>query len=111
LAQELWTISWWTGAGGEIVFQEEDMVDRHRARVAQQRVAEIEAFYIHLLAFSVVVGLLAALNAYMGGEWWVQWVVLGWGIGVAAHGLALFASRPKFVVAWERRKFRELMRR
>jgi hypothetical protein len=87
------------------------MVDRHRVVAAQQRVAEIEAFYIHLLSYVVVVSLLAALNAYLGDEWWAQWVVLGWGIGVAAHAFALFATKPRFVTAWERRKFRELVRR
>jgi hypothetical protein len=87
------------------------MVDRHRVVAAQQRVAEIEAFYIHLLSYALVVALLAAINVYTGDEWWVQWVVLGWGIGVVAHALALFATKPRFVVAWERRKFRELVRR
>jgi len=87
------------------------MVDRRRVTAAQHRVAEIEAFYIHLLSYVVVVALLAAINAYSGDEWWVQWVFLGWGIGVVAHALALFATRPRFVVAWERRKFRELVRR
>lgn len=87
------------------------MVDRYRVVAAQQRVAEIEAFYIHLLSYALVVALLAAINVYTGDEWWVQWVVLGWGIGVVAHALALFATKPRFVVAWERRKFRELVRR
>lgn len=87
------------------------MVDRHRVAAAQQRVAEIEAFYIHLLSYVLVVALLTAINVQSGDEWWVQWVVLGWGIGVVAHALALFATKPRFIVAWERRKFRELVRR
>ena len=87
------------------------MVDRHRVAAAQQRVAEIEAFYFHLLSYVLVVALLTAINVQSGDEWWVQWVVLGWGIGVVAHALALFATKPRFIVAWERRKFRELVRR
>ena len=87
------------------------MVDRGRVAAAQQRVAEIEAFYIHLLSYVLVVALLAALNVYMNDEWWVQWVVIGWGIGVVAHALALFANKPRFVTSWERRKFREFVRR
>lgn len=87
------------------------MVDRHRVAAAQQRVAEIEAFYIHLLSYGVVIALLTAINVYTGDEWWVQWVLLGWGIGVIAHAVALFATKPSFVTAWERRKFRELVRR
>ena len=87
------------------------MVDRHRVAAAQQRVAEIETFYIHLLSYVLVVALLTAINVQSGDEWWVQWVVLGWGIGVVSHALALFATKPRFIVAWERRKFRELVRR
>ena len=87
------------------------MVDRRRVAAAQQRVAEIEAFYVHLLSFVLVLALLTAVNIYTGDAWWVQWVFLGWGIGVVAHALALFATKPRFVVAWERRKFRELVRR
>lgn len=87
------------------------MVDRHRAIAAKQRVAELEGFYFHFAAFTVVVALLTALNAYTGGEWWAQWVFFGWGIGVVAHAMAVFMSRPKFVVAWERRKFREIARK
>lgn len=87
------------------------MVDHRRVLAAQQRVAEIEAFYVHLLAYVLVLALLTAVNFYTGDEWWVQWVFLGWGTGVVAHALALFATKPRFVVAWERRKFRELARR
>lgn len=86
------------------------MVDRRRVVAAQQRVAELEGFYFHFAAFTVVVAFLTGLNAYTG-DWWVQWVAFGWGIGVAAHAMAVYASRPKFVVAWERRKFRELVRK
>jgi hypothetical protein len=87
------------------------MVDHSRVAAAQQRVAEIEAFYVHLLSYVLVLALLTAVNIYTSDEWWVQWVFLGWGIGVVAHALALFATKPRFVVAWERRKFRELVRR
>lgn len=86
------------------------MVSRRDAVAAQQRVAELEGFYVHFSAFTLVIALLTGLNAYTG-EWWVQWVAFGWGIGVAAHAMAVYASRPKFVVAWERRKFRELARK
>lgn len=87
------------------------MVDRRSVIAAQQRLAELEGFYIHLICYGLVLAALTALNAYIGDEWWVQWVFLGWGFGVVAHALAVFASKPRFVVAWERRKFRDLVRR
>jgi predicted membrane channel-forming protein YqfA (hemolysin III family) len=50
----------------------------------------IRAFLIHLGIFVVVVGALAGLNLYRNPQHlWFIWVLAGWGIGVAAHGLAL----------------------
>ncbi len=82
------------------------MVDRRRVMEAQQRIAGIEAFYVHLLIYVVVVGLLVAINVYSGGAWWAHWVVLGWGVGVAAHAFGLYARKPRFITEWERRKLR-----
>lgn len=87
------------------------MVDSQRVVAARRRVAEIEGFFVHLAVFVLVIALLTGVNIYTGDQWWVQWVVLGWGIGVAAHGLALFATKPQFIANWERRKFREFVRR
>jgi len=87
------------------------MVDQRQVETARRRFAEIEGFYVHLAVYLGVNLLLTALNANVGDEWWVQWVWFGWGIGVAAHAIAVYASKPQFVVNWERRKFRELVRR
>jgi predicted membrane channel-forming protein YqfA (hemolysin III family) len=54
----------------------------------------LRAFLIHLGIFVVVVGALAALNLYRKPDHlWFIWVLAGWGIGVAAHGLALLLQR------------------
>jgi 2TM domain len=51
-------------------------------------------FLIHLGVYVLVVGLLAALNLYRNPDnLWFIWVLLGWGIGVAAHGLAILLQR------------------
>jgi hypothetical protein len=52
--------------------------------------------------------LLVIINAATGGPWWVLWVLLGWGIGVLAHGLFVFAGASRRVAEWEQRKVREL---
>lgn len=75
---------------------------------ARRHVAALKGFYIHLLMFVAVVLLLAIVNAATGGPWWVLWVLLGWGIGVLAHWLFVFAGSSRFVADWERRKVREL---
>ncbi len=54
----------------------------------------LRAFVIHLGVFVVVVGALAAINLYRNPDHlWFVWVLAGWGIGVAAHGLAILLQR------------------
>lgn len=54
------------------------------------------AFLIHLAAYAVINAGLVALNAMQAVEpgearnWWSIWVVAGWGIGVLAHGFAVW---------------------
>ena len=46
----------------------------------------------HATIFAVVVVLLAILDWYTGEPYWVHWVFLGWGAGLAFH--AWRALRP-----------------
>ncbi len=56
----------------------------------------LRAFLIHLGIFVAVVGALAALNLHRNpNHLWFIWVLLGWGIGVAAHGLVILLRRTK----------------
>ncbi len=58
------------------------------------RKLELRVFLIHLAAYVIVTALLAAINLWFAPEkLWFIWVLLGWGIGVAAHGLALLLRR------------------
>jgi hypothetical protein len=76
---------------------------------AKRRLAAIKGFYIHLAVFALVLTGLLVVNLAAGGEWWVHWVVLGWGIGVLAHAIAVFGRASRMVAEWERRKLRQLM--
>ena len=42
-------------------------------------------FNIHALAFVPTMALLLVINLWTGSPYWVQWVLLGWGIGLLAH--------------------------
>lgn len=77
---------------------------------ARRRLAAVEGFFIHLGVFVVVMAGLVALNWAMHDQWWVQWVFLGWGLGVLFHALAVFGRMPAAVQHWEKRKLREYMR-
>ncbi|MHA6893747.1 2TM domain-containing protein [Ralstonia pseudosolanacearum] len=61
----------------------------HRAR---QRAGARMGLRIHLLAFLAVNLMLAAMAMAMAmaqGQSWFVWPLLGWGVGLAAHGLGL----------------------
>jgi hypothetical protein len=58
--------------------------------------SDLRVFLIHLAAYVVVSALLAAINLWFAPETlWFVWVLLGWGIGVAAHGLAFLLRRTR----------------
>ena len=81
---------------------EQEKLDR-----ARERVAEIKGFFIHLTIFACVLIILFGVDWMTGEGWWVQWVFIGWGIGVLAHALVVFGSTPGFISRWEERKIRE----
>jgi uncharacterized membrane protein YdjX (TVP38/TMEM64 family) len=85
--------------------------ERNSERLARARrkVAALKGFYAHLLIFVVVLLGLTLVNLVTGPPWWVLWVLFGWGIGVVAHALAVFAATRTAVAEWERRKLREFM--
>lgn len=78
---------------------------------ARRQVRAIKGFYIHLAAFTAVMLVLLALDLGIGRGWWVHWVLLGWGVGIVAHALAVYGRAPRFVAEWEQRKLRQIMNR
>lgn len=79
--------------------------------LAKRQVAAIKAFYIHLAVFVTVIGLLLAIDATTGPDWWVQWPFLGWGVGILAHAFAVFGQSPGVIANWEARKVEAVKRR
>lgn len=73
------------------------MVDVDEARrAAIRRIKAKRWFLMHVGVFVVVNVLLVLVWAGAGaGYFWPGWVMFGWGIGLAAHGLAVYGgSRP-----------------
>jgi len=79
-----------------------------KTRRARARVEAMTAFYIHLAIFAAVIVVLAIIDWALGPGWWVQWVLLGWGIGVVAHYLIVFGETPEYVRRWQERKIEEI---
>jgi 2TM domain len=85
------------------------LTEAERRERAIRRVAAIKGFYIHLGIYLIVNAGLIVIDALTGPDWWVQWVMFGWGIGVVAHALAVFGHASKIVADWEDRKIKQLM--
>jgi hypothetical protein len=75
-----------------------------RYRCAKRRVDALKGFYIHLLVFCGVIAGLAGINMLTRGDWWVQWPLLGWGIGLLVHGATVFTPFRLFGPDWEQRE-------
>ncbi len=76
---------------------------------ARKRVQEIKEFYAHVATYVLVNAFLVGINLWSGGYFWAIWPLIGWGIGLAAHGLSTFGIWNFFGPEWEERKICELM--
>lgn len=81
------------------------MDDLFEHLMESERDKAINGFYTHFIVFLAVIAGLAILNLVLGDSFWIQWVVLGWGIGIAYHAFVIFVRRPR-----EEHKLRELRR-
>lgn len=93
---------------GEESIMEQEQQRHERAR---KRVEALKGFYVHATVFVLVNVALLAINALVGGPWWFYWTLMGWGIGLGAHALAVFGfgGDGPWGRDWEERKVREMM--
>jgi hypothetical protein len=59
---------------------------------ARRRVGIKMGFYIHALVYVLVNLGLFELNGALGGARWSHFPLLGWGLGLAIHGIVTFVS-------------------
>lgn len=81
------------------------MTDRYE--IARKRVEELKGLYIHLAVYITVNLGLFIIDAVQGGDWWFFWPVLGWGIGLFAHAVAVFFETGSIMTGWEKRKIEQ----
>ena len=75
---------------------------------ARKRVKELRDFYVHLAIYLVVNAGLLVLDLLQGdGLQWAYWVIIGWGIGIAAHGVNVLVFESRSASRWEARKLAE----
>jgi transcriptional regulator with XRE-family HTH domain len=71
--------------------------------LAFNQVRKLKGFYIHLAQYVLVIAVLTIINALTTpNRWWVQWVVMGWGIGVFFHWLQISERFSFFGSKWEK---------
>nr|WP_314499154.1 2TM domain-containing protein [uncultured Chryseobacterium sp.] len=81
-------------------------VDDHAYERAKKRMKEIKSFYGNLIAYCITIPFLTVVNLITSPKnLWFFWPMLGWGIGLAAHGMGAFAIGKN----WEERKIREIL--
>ncbi len=64
-----------------------DNAETRLERRARRRVGLKTGFYVHALVYVLVNAGLIAANAVTGGARWSVFPLLGWGLGLAIHGI------------------------
>ena len=90
----------------------EDLTAHPRYQEALRHAQNVRGFYTHALVYLLINAALFGLNMTTGrGHLWFGWAAFGWGIGLVAHGLSVFAFRGWLGAGWEERKIREYLER
>ncbi len=95
----------------QIAFMEtqEAYLEDKRYQKAKERVEKIKGFFGNLVAYCLVIPLLAWLNWRTTHFPWVVFPMLGWGFGLLMHGWEAYGNNPIWGRNWEAKKIRELM--
>ena len=81
-------------------------------RRARRRVRVLQGWYIHALVYACVIGGLWTIYAFTGQGSRFAWplpATLGWGLGLAIHGLVVWLGTSLWGRQWESRKIDEYM--
>jgi len=79
-------------------------------RKAKKQAKAIRSFYINLSCYCIVIPVLIYINLTFSPEYyWFVFSALGWGTGLAFHGMAAFNYSPFLGSDWEERKINEIL--
>ena len=76
---------------------------------ARRKVRERKRFYSHLMSWFICSVFFILLNLFTSDYFWAVFPILGWGIGVAFHGLRVFGI--DYGEEWEERQIEKEMDR
>ncbi len=99
----------------------DEHTDERRVEAARRYVQQLRDFYIHATVFAggmviiFLVNLATNVAAGIAGEWWAwwsAWAFVGWGLGIAVHGLVVRLNRPGVSSStWEQRQIDKALSR
>ncbi|MBT3307932.1 MAG: Pr2TM family membrane protein [Gammaproteobacteria bacterium] len=77
-----------------------------------ESVRDIKAFYAHLIIYLIMVPTFFVIDLMSSPQLqWAWWPVMGWGIGVASHGLNVFEVFNLFGTTWEKEQIEKRLGR
>ena len=86
------------------------MEDQELYKRAKKRVQDEKGFYVHVGVYLLVNLFLFLVNIITSPHsLWFYWVLLPWGIGVAANAFAVFGADRVLGPEWEERRMKEIM--
>ena len=92
------------------MYTQQDLPETERD--ALEFVRDIKGFYTHLAAYVVCIAGMALANYIMTpNHIWFIWSALGWGLGVASHGLVVFEVISLFGPDWEKRQIEKRLQK
>jgi len=101
--------------------RELEKATEEREQAATLYIDQLRAFYAHASMFAAgmlvmfSVNLLTNLSAGVASDWaawWSAWALVGWGIGIAIHGLVVRLNRPTIATSsWEQQQIDKVLSR
>lgn len=84
--------------------------DSEEYKRAKKRVDEVRAFWSHVAVFFIVnISIFIVNMLTTPHQLWFYWSLLGWGIGLLAHGFHVFCAQGIFGKDWEERQIKKHM--
>ena len=77
---------------------------------AKKRTDDIKGLFIHLAIFVAINLGLFLVDVLTGSGWWFYWATIFWGMGLAAHAVAIYFDQSLRVRRWEEGKIEEYVR-
>ncbi|MCP3974012.1 MAG: 2TM domain-containing protein [bacterium] len=81
-----------------------------RYQEAKKRVEGVKGLFIHLAIYVAVNLGLFIVDLATGSGWWFYWATIMWGMGLAAHAVALYFDQSLRLQRWEEGKVEEYVR-